>query len=88
MHSKELKKIIHSVSLDTYTDKDIVEEVFNGYYEIIKKKIQAIDVEDYSTFPIVLIPSLGKLYVSNARVRRINEAKKKSKFNNRESIRK
>lgn len=88
MHSKELKKIIHSVSLDTYTDKDIVEEVFNGYYEIIKKRIESIDVEDYSTFPIVLIPSLGKLYVSNARVRRINEAKKKSKFNNRESIRK
>ena len=33
---------------------------------------------DYSTFPIVQLPVIGKLYVSNLRVRRINEAREKA----------
>jgi uncharacterized radical SAM superfamily protein len=78
MLNKELKKIIHSVSLDTYTDEEIVEKVFDSYYKIIKDKMQNLDPLDYSTFPIVQLPVIGKLYVSNLRVRRINEAREKA----------
>jgi hypothetical protein len=80
MNNKDLEKIIHVVSLDTFTDKEIVREVFDSYYRIIKDLADNANPEDLSSFPIVQLPYIGKFTINPYKHKRLLEKLPKEKI--------
>jgi nucleoid DNA-binding protein len=57
--NKDHKKIVHKVSIETFTEKQIVEAVIDSYYEYVKNSIEKCDRLDINSFPRIMIPVIG-----------------------------
>lgn len=71
MDNRDHNKIIHSVSLDTYTDKKIVDTVIHAYYQMCKDAIESSDKEDAESFPRIIIPYIGSLIPNTSKIKKV-----------------
>lgn len=90
MQDKEIERIIHKVSLETMVEKDIVREIFDSYYLIIKNEMDKSQYDKLESFPIVLIPYIGRLTINPYKHSKLNEilSKRQLTGNGKDKIRK
>lgn len=77
---KELEKVIHSISLETYTEKSKIREVVDSYFKIIFEEMKKGSVDENIEFTSVLLQHIGRIYVPDKRIeaiRKHNESKSK-----------
>jgi nucleoid DNA-binding protein len=79
MRNKELKRLIHRISLETMLPDKIVEDIVKSQFDAIRDTISSGDMDDYSSFKNISVKYLGKFFVKESRLeaikRTINDSK-------------
>jgi hypothetical protein len=68
-----LNKIIHKTSLDTFTDKEVVEKVISAYYKMYFEFVKTANREDPESFPRFMMPYIGSLKANTRKINRLNQ---------------
>lgn len=70
IRDKVSKEACKKVSLDYYLPVKVIEEIMYQYYKMIATDIKNASIEDPNSFLNFNLPKLGKLYVSQRKLKR------------------
>ena len=73
MKNKELKKLIHRISLETMLPDSVVEDIVKSQFDFIRSIMSSGDMQDPDSFKNINIKYLGKLFVKKSRIEAINK---------------